>query len=299
MKGPSATPHDRAAPVARISIRAVAVIAILGAMLGACDLPGVPATTARPPATVTPDPTPTWTPIPFATATPTPTPSVTATPTPAEAPVPPTTPVASPAVEPSPAPTTSPTIPPTPTGPVPPTDAELLALLPGPGDLPDDPALTVLQPGAGEITADVVGLADQFLDPLVVRRGDPFLLALVLVGSAVEPVDVQVVAGIIERPDTFLESLALGLVQGLQAAARAANVTELEPLSSPGIGTASGAARTRVASGGDIYEARLAVAVRDGVAGMVIQIARIDDTAELLDAVSILRRVVETDLVRG
>jgi len=31
----------------------------------------------------------------------------------------------------------------------------------------------------------------------------------------------------------------------------------------------------------------------------VIQIARIDDTAELLDAVRILRRVVETDLVRG
>ncbi len=297
MKGPSATPHDRSAPVPRISLRAVAVIAILGAMLGACDLPGVPATTARPPATVTPDPTPTWTPIPFATATPTPTPSVTATPTPA--PVPPTTPVASPAVEPSPAPTTSPTVPPTPTGPVPPTDAELLALLPGPGDLPDDPALTVFQPGAGEITADAVGLANQFLAPLVVRRGDPFLLALVLVGSAVEPVDVQVVAGIIERPDAFLESLALGLVQGLQAAARVADVTELEPLPPPGIGTASGAARTRVASGGDIYEARLAVAVRDGVAGMVIQIARIDDTAELLDAVSILRRVVETDLVRG
>ena len=43
----------------------------------------------------------------------------------------------------------------------------------------------------------------------------------------------------------------------------------------------------------------MAVAHRDGVAGVVIQIARIDDTAELLDAVSILRRLVETDLVRG
>ena len=299
MKGPSVTPHDPDAPVARISIRAVAVMAMLGAILGACDLPGVPASTARPPATVTPGPTPTWTPIPFATATPTPTPSVTATPSAALAPVQPATPAASPAVEPSPAPTTSPTIPPTPTGPVPPTDVELMALLPGPGDLPDDPALTVFQPGAGEITADAVGLADQFLDPLVVRRGEPFLLALVLVGRAVETVDLQVVTGIIERPDTFLESLARGLVEGLQAAARAADVTELELLPSPGIGTDSGAARTRVASGGDIYEARLAVAVRDGVAGIVIQIARIDDTAEQLDAVGILRRVVETDLVRG
>lgn len=182
---------------------------------------------------------------------------------------------------------------------MPPTDAELLELLPGPADLPDDPALSVIQPGDGDITAAAVGLADQFLDPLVVRRGEPFLLALVLVGRAVEPVDVQVVTDIIERPKTYLESLALGLVEGLQAAARAADVTELELLPSPGIGTASGAARTRVASGGDIYEARLAVAVRDGVAGVVIQIARIDDTAEPLDAVSILRRVVETDLVRG
>ena len=274
-------------------------MAILVAMLGACDLPGVPATTARPPATVTPGPTPTWTPIPFATATPTPTPSVTVTPVSASAAVPPVTPAASPAVEPSPAPTTSPTIPPTPTGPAPPTDAELMALLPGPDGLPADPALTVFQPGAGEITADAVGLADQFLDPLVVRRGEPFLLALVLVGRAVETVDLQIVTGIIERPDTFLESLARGLVEGLQAAARAADVTELELLPSPGIGTASGAARTRVASGGDIYEARLTVAVRDGVAGIVIQIARIDDASEQLDGVSILRGIVETDLVRG
>ena len=299
MRGPSVTPHDPDAPVARISIRAVAVMAILGAMLGACDLPGIPATTARPPATVTPGPTPTWTPIPFATATPTPTPSVTVTPLPAAAVVPPVTPVASPTVEPSPTQAGSPTIPPTPTGPVPPTDAELMALLPGPDDLPDDPALTMFRPGDGEITADAVGLADQFLDPLVVRRGEPFLLALVLVGHAVEPVDLQVVTGIIERPDTFLESLARGLVEGLQAAARAADVTELELLASPGIGTASGAARTRVASGGDIYEARLTVAHRDGVAGVVLQIARIDDAAEQLDAVGILRGIVETDLVRG
>lgn len=297
MKGPSVTPHDPDAPVARFSIRAVAVMAILGAMLGACDLPGVPATTARPPATVTPGPTPTWTPIPFATATPTPTPSVTVTPVSASDVAPPATPAASPTVEPSPA--TSPTIPPTPTGPVPPTDAELMALLPGRGDLPEDPGLTVFQPGDGEITADAVGLADQFLDPLVVRRGEPFLLALVLVGRAVEPVDLQFVTEIIERPDKFLESLALGLVQGLQAAARAAEVTELEPLQSPGIGTASGAARTRVASGGDFYEARVAVAHRDGVAGVVMQIARIDDTAEQLDEVGILRRIVETNLVRG
>ena len=171
--------------------------------------------------------------------------------------------------------------------------------MPGPADLPDDPKFTVLQPGAGEISAGAVGLADQFLDPLVVRRGEPFLLALVLVGRAVETVDLQVVTGIIERPDTFLESIARGLVEGLQAAARSADVTELELLPSPGIGAASGAARTRVSSGGDIYEARLTAAVRDGVAGIVIQIARIDDAAEQLDTVTILRRVVETDLVRG
>ena len=278
-------------------MRAVAVTVVLGAFLGACNFPGVAGTTARPPATATPDPTPTWTPIPFATATPTPTPSVTVTPSPA--PAPPVTPDATSTPEVSPDAAASPTIPPTPTGPVPPTDSELLALLPGPADLPDDPALTVLQPGAGDITADSVGLADQFLDPLVVRRGEPFLLALVLVGRAVETVDAQVVTDIIERPDTFLESLARGLVEGLQSVARAADVTELELLPSPGIGTASGAARTRVASGGDIYEARLTAAVRDGVAGIVIQIAQIDDAAEPLDAIRILRRVVETDLVRG
>ena len=284
----------------RVSIGAAALALILGAILGACDVPGVASTVARPPATVTPDPTPTWTPIPLATATPTPTPSVTVSPALGPAPPPlPVTPVATPTPEATPEAAGSPTIPPTPAGPVPPTDAELLALLPAPDELPADPALTVFRPGEGEITADSVGLASQFLDPLVVRRGEPFLLALVLVGRAVETVDLQVVTGIIERPDTFLESIARGLVEGLQAAARAADVTELELLPSPGIGAASGAARTRVASGGDIYEARVTAAVRDGVAGVIIQIALIDDAAEQLDAVSILRRVVETDLVRG
>ena len=297
MRGFPATPNHPDAPVTNVSIKAVAVALSLAAILGACDLPGVSTTTARPPATATPNPTPTWTPIPFATATPTPTPSVTVTPS--RAPAPAVTPSTTPTVEASPAADVSPAIPPTPTGPVPPTDAELLALLPGPADLPDDPEFTVLQPGAGEISAGAVGLAGQFLDPLVVRRGEPFLLALVLVGRAVETVDLQVVTGIIERPDTFLESIARGLVEGLQAAARSADVTELELLPPPGIGAASGAARTRVASGGDIYEARLTAAVRDGVAGIVIQIARIDDAAEQLDTVTILRRVVETDLVRG
>ena len=196
-------------------------------------------------------------------------------------------------------PTESPTVPPTPTGPVPLTDAELLALLPGPAELPDDPTFTVSRPGEGEFTADRVGLAGQFLDPLVVRRGEPFLLVLVLVGRAVETVDLQVVTGIIERPDAFLESFAIGFVEGLQAAARAAEVTELELLPSPALGEAAGAARTRVASGADIFEARLTIAVRDGVAGVVIQFARLDDVAELLDAESILRRIVDTDVVRG
>ena len=270
--------------------------AALLAITAACGFPDASDYANGRTTTVTPQPTPTWTPIPFATATPTIEPPVltrfstpdskglTATPTIAEVAAPPDSPIA-------PAPT--------PPGPVPITDDELLARLLGAVELPDDPAFAVSRPGQDEFTADVVGLAGQFLDPLVVRRSEPFLLALVLVGRAGDSPGLQVVTAIIESPDEYLRSFASSLVEGFQAADRAAEVTELELLPSPKVGYFSSAARTQVVSDVDVFEARLAVAVRDEVTGLVIQIARLEGVGDFLDAVPILNHIVGVSLVQG
>lgn len=266
------------------------------ATTAACGFPDASEYAIGRTATATPEPTPTWTPIPFATATPTPeSPVLTRSSAPDAK-----TPIAMPTLEDTASPAESPIVSaPTPTGLVPITDDELLVRLLGSLELPDDPLFTVSRPGQDEFTADVVGLAGQFLDPLVVRRSDPFLLALVLVGRAGDSLDLQVVTTIIESPDKYLGSFALGLVESFQAADRAAEVTELELLPSPWVGYSSSAARTQVASGADVFEARLAVAVRDGVAGLVIQLARLDGVADFLDAAPILGHIVDKSLVQG
>ena len=132
-----------------------------------------------------------------------------------------------------------------------------------------------------------------------VRRGDPFLLAFVLVGQATETADLLVIDEMIQKPDDLLSNIALGLVEGLQAAARTAEVVEFEVLAPPDVGARSAAARTRVASGADIFEARVAIAERDGIVGLVLQIARLDAVVDLLNAEALLRTIVEAEIPRG
>lgn len=243
---------------------------------------------------------PTWTPIPVATATPTPVPTAVAA-----APGPPTTPVpafptATPTdTEPMPTPMETPADTPTPSGPVRFTPDELAARLPPDELIATTPAITVTRPGEAEVTAESLGFADQFLDPLVVRRGDPALLALVLVGQAFDDIEIGVLEALFESPTEFLATLSEGMVAGFETSARRAEILELEVLDAPPVGARSALARTRVASGADVFEARIQLSERDGVVGIVIQIARIDDIAALLDAEALLRYIVETDTLRG
>ncbi len=255
---------------------------------------------ARRPPTPTAIPTPTWTPIPIATATPTPVPTAVAA-----AAGPPTTPAAAfptatPAdIEPTPTPTETPADTPTPSGPVRFTSDELAARLPPDELIASTPSITVARAGEAEVTAESLGFGDQFLDPLVVRRGDPALLALVLVGQAFDDIEIGVVDALFESPTELLATLAEGLVAGFEASARQAEVLELEVLDAPPIGARSASARTRVASGADVFEARIQLSERDGLVGIVIQIARIGDIAVLLDADALLRHIVEADIPRG
>ena len=278
---------------------AVMLTATLLVAVAGCDAPWAEPSVALRTPRPTPSPTPTWTPIPVATATPSPTPSATPEPLREATPPPPEFPTPAPESGPGLTPTGTPTVGPAPTGPPRFSDEELLARLPTADAFADDPTITLQAPGEGALRATDLGLASQFLDPLTVRRGDPFLLAFVLTGQAVDQTEILVIDEMIQQPGELLSNIAGGLVEGLQASARTAKIVEFEVLDPPRVGARSAAARTRVASGADIFEARVAIAERDGVVGLVLQIARLDAVVDLLDAEALLRTIVEAEIPRG
>lgn len=253
-----------------------------------------------PAATPTPSPSPTWTPIPFATATPWPTPTPTQAPTVEAA----ATQVAitppAPAVESGASPT-----------PPPPTASpeelarysteELGARLPGPTALSDRLGLPVLSGADEDITAANFGLQGQFLDPLLVRRLDPFLFALLFVGQSASNVEQLLADDLLDAPGPFLETVASGLVEGFQTSERPADVVALVVQAPPPVGERSAAASTRVVSGTDAFEARLLITEQEDIVVLILQIARVDQgtTADLLDDISLASAVLASEIPRG
>lgn len=253
-----------------------------------------------PAATPTPSPSPTWTPIPLATATPRPTPTPTQAPTvvAAATPVataPPTAVAGAEAVSPPPPPTASPE------ELARYTREELQARLPAPAALSDRLGLPVLLGSDEDITAANFGLRDQFLDPLLIRRLDPFLFALLFVGQSASNVEQLLADDLLNTPGPFLETVASGLVEGFQTTDRPADVVALVVQAPPAVGERAASARTRVVSGTDAFEARLLIAEQQGILVLILQIARVDQgtTAELLDDASLAAAVFGSEIPRG
>lgn len=274
---------------------AVAFIA-LALAAATCGAPRVVAPTPTP----SPSPNPTWTPIPFATATPRPTPTPTQAPTVLAQ----GTPVA------TAAPTTDATAEASPT-PRPPTASpeelaryspeELQARLPDPTALSERLGLPVLRGADEDVTAANFGLQDQFLDPLLIRRLDPFLFALLFVGQSASNVEQLLADDLLNAPGKFLETVASGLVEGFQTSRRPADVVALVLQAPPPVGERAAAARTRVVSGTDAFEARLLITEQADILVLILQIARVDQetAAELLDDVSLAAAVLTSEIPRG
>ena len=259
-----------------------------------------PPRAAAPAATPTPPPSPTWTPIPFATATPRPTPTPTQAPTVvAVAP-----PVAPPPAIPADAPESSPTPPPPTASPeelARYTTEELQARLPDPTVLTDRLGIPVVRGVDEDITAANFGLQGQFLDPLVIRRLDPFLFALLFVGQTASSAEQFLADNLLDAPGPFLETVAGGLVEGFQTSERPADVVVLVVQAPPPVGERSAAARTRVVSGTDAFEARLLITEQEDILVLILQIARVDQetTAELLDDIALASAVLTSEIPRG
>ena len=261
-----------------------------------CGAPRVVTPTTPP----TPTPSPTWTPIPLATATPRPTPTPTQAPTAVAvatpvATAPPTAQAGAEATPTPPPPTASPD------ELARYTREELQARLPAPAALSDRLGLPVLPGSDEDITAANFGLRDQFLDPLIIRRLDPFLFALLFVGQSASNVERLLADDLLSAPGPFLETVASGLVEGFQTSDRPADVVALVVQAPPPVGERAAAARTRVVSGTDAFEARLLVTEQDDILVLILQIARVDQetTAELLDDVSLAAAVLGSEIPRG
>lgn len=283
-------------PGTRLARSACAAVMALTLAAATCVAPrGV-----APAATPTPSPSPTWTPIPFATATPRPTP----TPTQAPSVVAVATPVATSPPPPADAPETSPTAPPPTASPeelARYSTEELQARLPDPAVLTDRLGVPVVRGADEDITAANFGLQGQFLDPLVIRRLDPFLFALLFVGQTASSAEQFLADNLLDAPGPFLETVASGLVEGFQTSERPADVVVLVVQAPPPVGERSAAARTRVVSGTDAFEARLLIAEQDDILVLILQMARVDQgtAAELLDDISLASAVLISEIPRG
>ena len=277
----------------RLALAALIALALAAATCG-------PPRPAAPAATPTPSPSPTWTPIPLATATPRPTPTPEPTPTPTAAPTPtetpPPTPDAASEVSPTPPPPTA-----SPEELARYSPEELQARLPDPADLSESLGLPVSLGSDAGVTAANFGLQGQFLDPLVVSRQDPFLYALVFLGQSASNVEQLLANDLLEAPGPFLETVASGLAEGFRTSERPATVVALGEQAPPAIGERAAAARTRVVSGTDAFEARLLVAEQDDILVLILQIARADQGAavELLDDAGLASSILGSDIPRG
>ncbi len=259
-----------------------------------------PPRVAAPATTPTPSPSPTWTPIPFATATPRPTPTPTQAPT-VVAVTPPAAAPTSPATD---EPETSPTPPPPTASPeelARYSTEELQARLPDPTFLADRLGIPVVRGADEDITAANFGLQGQFLDPLVIRRLDPFLFALLFVGQTASSAEQFLADNLLDAPGPFLETVASGLVEGFQTSERPADVVALVVREPPPLGERAAAAHTRVVSGTDAFEARLLITEQADILVLILQIARVDQAtaAELLDDVSLASAVLTSEVPRG
>lgn len=278
-------------------LRRATIAVFIGVALAAATCGAPQAVT--PAATPSPLPSPTWTPIPFATATPRPTP--TPTPTPAVAAVATPPPTAAAETEASP-----PSVAPPPPTASPEelaryTTEELQARLPDPTVLSERLGLPVLAGADEDVTAATYGLQDQFLDPLLIRRLDPFLFALLFVGQTASSAEQFLADNLLNAPAPFLETVASGLAEGFQSSDRPAAVVALVVQEPPSVGERSAAARTRVVSGTDAFEARLLVAEQDDILVLLLQIARVDQgsTAALLDDIELAAAVLGSEIPRG
>jgi hypothetical protein len=178
---------------------------------------------------------------------------------------------------------------------------ELQARLPQPADLANYLGLPVSRGSDEDITASNFGLQGQFLDPLLIRRQEPFLLALLFVGQSASNVEQLLADDLLNAPGTFLETVASGLVEGFQTSERPATVIALVVQAPPPVGERAAAARTRVVSGTDAFESRLLITEKEDIIVLILQIARVDQesAAELLDDVLLAASVLASDIPRG
>lgn len=179
------------------------------------------------------------------------------------------------------------------------TELELLARLPNLEALAQQLGMPVSRGQDTDQTSLAFGLEDLFLDPIVIRRREPFLLALAFVGQATSSKQQLLANDLIERPEEYLQTIAGGLVKAFQKSTRAADVLELTRIETPVEGIQTAAARTRVSSGSDIYVARLLVTEHEKVLALILQIARVEKIDGLLDDVALARSIMLAEVPRG
>lgn len=250
----------------------------------ACKIPNAPSQSAVLPPTITPLPTPTWTPIPIATATPQP------------------TNVLVPGAPPDPHSPVNRQRSKTPTGElIRYSEAELFARRPAAAELGNHLGLPVTYGTDKNIRAIQLGLDGQFIEPVIIRRLEPALLALIFLGQATSRAEQQIADALLANPGIYLNTIATDLVKAVENSASAPEVLQLVDGPPPHLGKRSSTVLARISSGADIFEAHLLVVEHESLLILMLQITNTNQTepAHMLDDSAIVQTILNTEIPRG
>lgn len=216
-------------------------------------------------------PTPTWTPIPIATATPQPTA------------IPVNRSLTQPGVL------------------IRYSESELFARRPGAAEFENDRSISVTYGTDNNISAILVALDGPFIEPVIIRRLEPALLALIFIGQATSHAEQQIAEALLTDTRIYLQTIAADLVKALNNSASNPKVLELVDGPPPQLGERSSTAHARISSGTNMFESRLLVVEHESLLILIAQITNINETESpnMLDDSAIVRPILITEIPRG
>ena len=182
------------------------------------------------------------------------------------------------------------------------SEAELFARRPSAAEFESDRGVSVTYgPDDNNISAILVALDGPFIEPVIIRRPEPALLALIFIGQATSHSEQLMAKALLTDTRIYLQTIAADLVKTLNNSASNLKVLELVDGPPPQLGERSSTARARISSGTDMFESRLLVVEHESLLIVMAQITNTNQTESpnMLNDSAIVRSILITAIPRG
>ena len=182
------------------------------------------------------------------------------------------------------------------------SEAELFARRPGAAEFESDRGISITYgTDDNNISAILVALDGPFIEPVIIRRPEPALLALIFIGQATSHSEQLMAKALLTDTRIYLQTIAADLVKTLNNSASNLKVLELVDGPPPQLGERSSTARARISSGTDMFESRLLVVEHESLLIVMAQITNTNQTESpnMLNDSAIVRSILITAIPRG